>query len=88
MNSPEWPGKFSFVSIHNDWKTETIRVTQIVALQKALKERSHPVILAGDFNAVPQSDSLKLLTKENLPGHSGEFTTTSRATLGSAPSGN
>ncbi len=65
VKSPEWPGKFSFVSIHNDYKTESIRVTQIAALQKALKERSHPIILAGDFNAVPQSDSLNLLTKDS-----------------------
>lgn len=65
VKSPEWPGKFSFVSIHNDYKTESIRVTQIAALQKALKERTHPIILGGDFNAVTQSDSLNLLTKDS-----------------------
>lgn len=65
VKSPEWPGRFSFVSIHNDWKTESIRVTQVAALQKALKDRTHPVILAGDFNAVSKSESLQLLTEDS-----------------------
>jgi len=58
VKSPKWPGKFSFISIHNDWMKEPLRVQQIEALQTGLKDRKHPVILAGDFNAKPKSDSL------------------------------
>ena len=56
-----WPGKFSFVGIHNDWMNEALRVEQIKALQVGLKGRDYPVILAGDFNAKPKSDSLMKL---------------------------
>jgi len=51
----------SFVSIHNDWTRETFRVAQVNDLIAGLKEREHPVILAGDFNAEPKSDSLTRL---------------------------
>ncbi len=63
VKSPKWPGKFSVVSIHNDWTKEEIRVRQVTALLKALDKRNGPVILAGDFNAKPESESLKLLKK-------------------------
>jgi endonuclease/exonuclease/phosphatase family metal-dependent hydrolase len=58
VNSPKWPGKFSFISIHNDWIKEPLRVKQIQVLKEGLEHRKHPVILAGDFNAKPNSDSL------------------------------
>ena len=61
VKSPKWPGKFSFVGIHNDWIKESLRVRQIEVLQSGLKDRKHPVILAGDFNAKPKSDSLTKL---------------------------
>lgn len=61
VGSPNWPGKFSFVSIHNDWIKEPLRAQQIEVLQEGLKDRKHPVILAGDFNARPDSASLKKL---------------------------
>ena len=63
VKSPGWPGKFSFVGIHNDWIKEPLRVRQIVVLRDGLKDRMHPVILAGDFNAKPESDSLLKLEK-------------------------
>ncbi len=52
----------SFVSVHNDWTNEEIRIRQVGALIKALEPRGHPVILAGDFNGEPADGSLKLLT--------------------------
>lgn len=63
VKSTSWPGKFSFVGIHNDWMNEALRVEQIKALQVGLKSRDYPVILAGDFNAKPKSDSLMKLEK-------------------------
>lgn len=63
VKSPVWPGTFSLVGIHNDWTDEKIRVKQVTALVKALDEKDHPVILAGDFNTKPESASLQLLEK-------------------------
>ncbi|MEN8774904.1 MAG: endonuclease/exonuclease/phosphatase family protein [Akkermansiaceae bacterium] len=64
VKSPKWPGQFSFVGIHNDWIKEPLRVKQIEVLQAGLKDRKHPVILAGDFNAEPKSDSLMKLEND------------------------
>lgn len=61
---PNWPGRLSVVGIHNDYRTEEIRVKQVGELVKVLGERQHPVILAGDFNAVRGSDSLKILAED------------------------
>lgn len=52
-------GKCSFVSIHNDWTDDAIREKQVAALLKALADRAHPVILAGDFNAGRGEASMK-----------------------------
>ncbi|MCH2064144.1 MAG: endonuclease/exonuclease/phosphatase family protein [Roseibacillus sp.] len=51
----------SFVSIHNDWTREPFRVAQVNDLIMGLRERKHPVILAGDFNAEPKAESLARL---------------------------
>ena len=51
----------SFVSIHHDWTNEAFRVAQVKALIEALDTRRHPVILAGDFNAQRDADSIRLL---------------------------
>ena len=55
----KWP--LSFLSIHNDWTKEGFRVAQVNDLIKGLADRKHPVMLAGDFNAQPGDQSLKLL---------------------------
>lgn len=64
VESPSWLGPVSVVGIHNDWINEEVRVKQIGALLEALKKRKSPIVLAGDFNAGPDSDSLKLLAQE------------------------
>ncbi len=64
VKSPGWPGRVSFVSIHNDWTKEEIRVKQVSALIGLLERQKHPFVLAGDFNAVPKSTSLNLLEKD------------------------
>ncbi len=51
----------SFISIHNDWTRESFRVAQVNDLIAGLRERNHPVILAGDFNAEPKAESLARL---------------------------
>lgn len=64
VKAPGWPGEFSFVGIHNDWINEPLRVKQIAVLKEALKDRKNPIILAGDFNAEPKSDSLETLESD------------------------
>lgn len=61
--------KISFVSIHLDYRSEEKRQPQIKALLKALRKVKHPVVLLGDFNATPESDSMKLFKSEwhNVP---------------------
>lgn len=54
----------SFVSIHNDWTKESLRIPQVTDLLRGLKDRKHPIILAGDFNAEPGDKSLALLKKD------------------------
>ena len=51
----------SFISIHNDWTREPFRIAQVNDLITGLRERKHPVILAGDFNAEPKAESLARL---------------------------
>ena len=54
-------GEISFVGIHNDWTREKLRVAQCKALVGKLDKREVPVILAGDFNAGRDSESVQLL---------------------------
>jgi len=51
----------SFVCVHNDWTKEAIRVRQMEALVTALAASRHPVIIAGDYNGEPGSESLAVL---------------------------
>jgi endonuclease/exonuclease/phosphatase family metal-dependent hydrolase len=55
--------RLSFVSIHNDWTEEQLRLPQVKELIRALSARRHPVILAGDFNTTREGASLALLRK-------------------------
>ena len=60
----DWETDLSFICIHNDWTNPDFRVAQINALIKALADRAHPVVLAGDFNGPRDDPSLQLLVKE------------------------
>lgn len=64
VQPPAMKGVISFISIHNDWTKEDIRVRQVRALIDALKDRKHPIILAGDFNGQRADASLKLLEQD------------------------
>ncbi|QQL45184.1 endonuclease/exonuclease/phosphatase family protein [Sulfuriroseicoccus oceanibius] len=55
------PTPLSFVCVHLDWTREDLRLSQINTLKKALEKRTHPVILAGDFNAEPNSTTLEVV---------------------------
>jgi len=50
--------RVSFVGLHLDWTTPELRVPQATTLIRALTDRKH-VILAGDFNAQPDSPTCK-----------------------------
>lgn len=52
----------SFVSIHLDWTSEDLRIAQAKALVEKLAARAHPVVLAGDFNAIRASETLRLFS--------------------------
>jgi len=54
----------SVVSIHNDWVSNEVKVGQVKALLNGLAEVKHPVVLAGDFNALPGEDSMKILAEK------------------------
>ena len=58
--------KVSFVCIHLDWTKESLRVAQVKALDKVLEDRKHPVLLVGDYNAEPDSETMKLVAKSGV----------------------
>ncbi len=52
-------GDVSVVGLHLDWiDDDTVRFAQAKALAAALDDREHPVVLAGDFNDLPDSRTL------------------------------
>ena len=56
----DW-GEIRLFGIHHDWTRESLRVTQCKALLKKIGQQTGPVILAGDFNAGRNSQSVRLL---------------------------
>lgn len=53
-------GKYiTFASTHFDYTNTTERQIQVKELNKLLKAGSYPVIVAGDFNATPDSKEIK-----------------------------
>lgn len=55
----------TFTTTHLDHQIETIRVDQARALNEFFEKKQSSVsILAGDFNDVPQSETMQLLLKE------------------------
>lgn len=53
----------SFASVHFDWRSEKVRMLQAKAVEKNFTAHKHPVILLGDFNARPESETMKFLSK-------------------------
>ena len=50
---------FTFISTHLDHSTSEVRQAQVKAINKALKKKRHPMIIAGDFNGRPDSPEIK-----------------------------
>lgn len=55
--------RISVCSIHLDWTKEALRVAQIKALEQKLAVRKHPVVLVGDFNAKPGSETMEIVVQ-------------------------
>ncbi|MFT5200177.1 MAG: endonuclease/exonuclease/phosphatase family metal-dependent hydrolase [Planctomycetota bacterium] len=53
----------SFVCLHHDWTDDKFRRLQVRALLTALGTERRPIILAGDFNALPEDESMDILRK-------------------------
>jgi len=64
VTEPEKGKKISFICIHFDYTSEERRQPQIKALLKALENTKHPIVLIGDFNAKPESNSIALFKAE------------------------
>lgn len=65
VTQPDGKGsKLSFASIHLDWTDEALRFRQITMLDKKLTYRKHPIILLGDFNAEPDSQTMKFVKEK------------------------
>lgn len=56
--------RISFASVHLDWRDETTRAGQMRAMDGVLSLRKHPVIVAGDFNAAPDSETMTLAAEK------------------------
>lgn len=48
----------TFISTHLEVSSEKTRLAQIAFINKKVKELKNPVILAGDFNAIPSSKEI------------------------------
>ena len=53
----------SFCSVHFDHQNEQVRLIQAKAMNIALEGIKHPVIVAGDLNAIPNSATMELVRK-------------------------
>lgn len=56
-------GLLSLVTTHLDWTNKKVRTQQVKTIVEEMNKRTHPVILAGDFNAPRASDTMQLLVK-------------------------
>lgn len=55
---------FTVVNVHFDWvKDDSFRFAQAQTLRERLDTLDHPFLLMGDFNDVPESRTLKLLSE-------------------------
>lgn len=72
----ELPGdkNFAFISTHLDHSSSDVRVAQVQALNYVISEIKLPVIVAGDFNARPDSPEIKEGMKDYLQLCNDEFT--------------
>ena len=62
----ELPGGevITFVNTHLEVKTAQMRIEQVKFIEKYLKGRKNQIFLAGDMNAIPDSEEMRML-REN-----------------------
>ncbi|MEN6454500.1 MAG: endonuclease/exonuclease/phosphatase family protein [Prolixibacteraceae bacterium] len=65
---------FTFVSTHLDYPSSSVRQAQVEALTMALKGNPYPMIVAGDFNAHPDSPEISKGMAEWKQVTSSDFT--------------
>lgn len=65
---------FTFVSTHLDYPSSSVRQAQVEALTAALKGNPYPMIVAGDFNAHPDSPEISKGMAEWKQVTSSDFT--------------
>lgn len=75
----ELPGerKFTFISTHLDHSSSSVRSIQVQAINEALEDNPLPLIIAGDFNASPDSPEIKQGMKEYLQLCGDDYTISS-----------
>lgn len=56
-------GLLCFASVHMDFPSEEVRIRQISALLEVFRDRSGPIILAGDFNDERSHTSVKMMAE-------------------------
>jgi endonuclease/exonuclease/phosphatase family metal-dependent hydrolase len=54
----------TFVNTHLEVKTAQMRIEQVQFIEKYLKGRKNQIFLAGDMNAIPDSEEMRML-REN-----------------------
>ena len=57
-------GDLFFASTHLDHEMEDVRIEQAAALSRILTGTKGPVLLAGDFNAAPESTTMRTLLEQ------------------------
>jgi endonuclease/exonuclease/phosphatase family metal-dependent hydrolase len=72
----ELPGGrvFTFACTHLDHSSSAVRTIQVQAMGEILKNNRLPLIIAGDFNARPDSPEIKDGMKDYLQACSNDFT--------------
>lgn len=86
-------GPFTVASLHLSWQydatRERERQLEVVVTEMARRQRAggfeHPAILAGDLNAVPESDEVRRLTGLSTPYVEGLVFTDAWAAVGEGP---
>lgn len=56
-------GLISFASVHFSYQSEKVRVPQVLAFDEVVTPYRHPVIITGDFNATPETETMKRYAK-------------------------
>ena len=56
----------TFVNTHLEVKTSQMRIEQVRFIEKYLKGRKNQIFLAGDMNAIPDSEEMRMLRENGM----------------------